>query len=352
MSEQILVAKKRVPILFVIISAVSLILIAVIVLLIVFFVEGSSEKKYAKKLQIADKYLNSLDYENAILTYKEAISIEQNKSEAHLDLAYVYYLYAEDCFEKDEYEEAEFLAKLGKEELDEIRDKELTVEEENKLKRIEKQLDKLESKIEKDFSKEQKTEKGEISEEPSEIVPSENSINRELFKEYFYQHYSNDDLVCFADVTDDGLDEMIVVWQSGIEEPIGYVYMIQNGTVNQIYERTMYIDWHEDRTFNWYLVTYNNHLCLGEDSCVIYQGLGYAGVSVYHFSNQGEIIYDTTVQCAVSTRNVGDPDYDPNYVSEEETKIYEEFMSKTEQIIGIWGTPIETSPLKVFEQDV
>ncbi len=72
-----------------VLAAAALILLAAVIL-IVLFASGSKEKQYEEQLQLAERYLDELDYDRAILAYKEAIKIDPERADAYLDLCDVY----------------------------------------------------------------------------------------------------------------------------------------------------------------------------------------------------------------------------------------------------------------------
>ena len=61
-----------------------------IVLFFVFVVSGSGAGKKNKQIELGEKYLNDLDYDNAILAYKEAIKLDPRNEKAYLGLADAY----------------------------------------------------------------------------------------------------------------------------------------------------------------------------------------------------------------------------------------------------------------------
>ncbi len=67
-----------------------LILLVLIGLLVYMFAFGSTEKKFNDQLELAERYLDELDYRKAIAAYKEAIEIDPNREEAYLGLAEAY----------------------------------------------------------------------------------------------------------------------------------------------------------------------------------------------------------------------------------------------------------------------
>ncbi|MCR4642609.1 MAG: tetratricopeptide repeat protein [Lachnospiraceae bacterium] len=70
----------------------ALILLAVLsaVILICLLLSGGKDRKYEKQLALAERYLDELDYDQAILAYRGAIRIDPKKAEAYLSLAEIY----------------------------------------------------------------------------------------------------------------------------------------------------------------------------------------------------------------------------------------------------------------------
>ena len=87
-SEPIAVKKKISPLPFVIIGIVTVVLLAVIITGIV--VMTSPARKYDKQLSLGQRYLDELDYEQAIAAYRAAIDIDPKNPEAYKALAEIY----------------------------------------------------------------------------------------------------------------------------------------------------------------------------------------------------------------------------------------------------------------------
>ena len=51
----------------------------------------SKEERYAEKLNLGDKYLKEMNYEDALANYQEAIKIDEKKREAYERMASVYH---------------------------------------------------------------------------------------------------------------------------------------------------------------------------------------------------------------------------------------------------------------------
>ena len=84
------VTRKKSPLPFIIIGVASLAVVAAIVLVIAFSRGGTASKKYSRQMEIAGKYMSDMDYENAVLAYNEAISIDPSRADAYLGLADAY----------------------------------------------------------------------------------------------------------------------------------------------------------------------------------------------------------------------------------------------------------------------
>ena len=78
------------------------------------FLHGASDGKVKKQLSLGEKYVNELDYDNAILTYEKALEIDPKCEEAYLALGNIYIELAQQSEEKGEYEEAEEYLEKGK----------------------------------------------------------------------------------------------------------------------------------------------------------------------------------------------------------------------------------------------
>lgn len=80
--------KKSVPIWAIVAGVVAI--IAVIGVAIAILAQGSPAKKYKEKIELAEKYLEEMQYEQAIAAYEEAIAIDPKNVTAYIELADVY----------------------------------------------------------------------------------------------------------------------------------------------------------------------------------------------------------------------------------------------------------------------
>ena len=70
------------------------------------FATGSDTRKVNKQIELGEKYLTELDYENAILCYKEAVKIDPKNEKAYLGLAEAYRIAINHFEEEKDYEKA------------------------------------------------------------------------------------------------------------------------------------------------------------------------------------------------------------------------------------------------------
>ena len=190
------------------------------------------------------------------------------------------------------------------------------------------------------------------------IVDNQSSNDSfEAYKAYFLDNYSLDDLVCLADVTNDGIDEMIIVTDGDIKgtnkfsiEIRGLVYSFINNKVSMIYEKNGSA-FHAGGFFEWYL-TQDGHLEDGIHS--MWQGKGEQRFEEYYFTNVGERVEVDSIVLSDKTSPVGengevtDEAYQ-DYVSKINKKVEQSFL-----IYSSWSSAtvlpqfIELDPRKIF----
>ncbi len=132
------------------------------------------------------------------------------------------------------------------------------------------------------------------TEEISERIYGKESENnsseiKEAYNRFFYENFSfYDDQVALADVTHDGVCDMVVIHKENEGQYSGYVYTIIEGKITEIYYKygeTV----HVGGFFNWFLVPREDGWNLGEESFAMWQGYGTVGFSEYYFTNGGEM---------------------------------------------------------------
>ena len=142
------IKKKKKWIVPVIIGVAAALLIGLIVGGIIYIKSVALPKKELKKqLDLGDKYLSDMDYDNAILAYREAISINPKNEKAYLGLGKTYEAMADEALDEGDVEKALDCLSDGikalkngygntgseeiKEELDRMKEKKKEVEEDN-----------------------------------------------------------------------------------------------------------------------------------------------------------------------------------------------------------------------------
>ncbi len=74
----------------IVVACLTILSVVIIVILVSFFVVGSSSRKLHQQLDLGDKYITELDYDNAIIAYEKAIEIDPDSEEAYIGLANAY----------------------------------------------------------------------------------------------------------------------------------------------------------------------------------------------------------------------------------------------------------------------
>lgn len=161
----------------------SLMLAAVVAITAVLMVSGSNSKEYQKHMELAQQYLDELQYEQAIAEYELAIGIEPKNMEAYQALAELY-------VEMDDYESAVTVLNRGLEQTDgeELADYLAEVQktwEERKDLESETQRQPIDSQEQEAAQASGPKEETEYSDDGSYKV-SEYDISGKLVKETFY----------------------------------------------------------------------------------------------------------------------------------------------------------------------
>ncbi len=115
-----------------IVAAVAVIAIALVVVLVVFVPKSAKAKKLEEQLNLGDKYLSELQYEQAVAAYLEAIEIDPKNVDAYLGLADAYI--AQGDYDKAIEVLEEAVDELDGDARDEVKDK---LKEVKKLKKQE-----------------------------------------------------------------------------------------------------------------------------------------------------------------------------------------------------------------------
>lgn len=142
-----------------------------------------------------------------------------------------------------------------------------------------------------------------------------------IYEAFFCENYLATDLVCLADVTHDGIDEMIVVHfcDEMNTEIDGYVYSIdENMQVKEIYSRVGSA-FHAGGFFNWYIRETESGFVLASEEGYWGTGIGSLSFHEYYLTSDGTL-------CEISSVSVSSLDY----TTEEE--IEDAFNEYSEQV--------------------
>ena len=198
---------------------------------------GFKNPLWQEQLDLGVRYLNEGNYAEAILYFSTAIEIDPNNPDAYVLRGDAYARLADEYTQMGDLETAwDYLQRARQ---DYITAEGLDARNDYDMDLRYQQVNELELRAE------------ETAKDPARL--------RELYRNYFYDFYSNEDKVCLADVTGDGLEEMMVVHFEEFNRVgyAGYVYSVIDGRVQMIYQ-----NWDVS---SWYLVDYGYGYALAEE---------------------------------------------------------------------------------------
>ncbi len=176
------IKKKKSPLPFIIIGVI---LILAIIAVIVFVVKSNPKDKYEKQLEIAERFLNDMDYEAAVAAYKAAIEIDPKKPDAIIGLTDAYIAWINDELDVWNTEIAEGRISAALSALDDA----------EKLGADEELIEEQKSRIEKLRPEEKDTEADDEeaeTEKEIEVEPEQPVSRLEEGKDYFYGIHGKD----------------------------------------------------------------------------------------------------------------------------------------------------------------
>lgn len=101
------IKKKKKWLLPVILGVAALVIIGAVIGVLIYFKSVAQPKKeYAIQLDLGEKYLTDMDYENAVLSYKAAIEIDPKNEKAYLGIAKAYNGWIDEAVAEGDYEQA------------------------------------------------------------------------------------------------------------------------------------------------------------------------------------------------------------------------------------------------------
>ncbi len=129
------------------------------------------------------------------------------------------------------------------------------------------------------------------------------SSDEKAYYDYFYSNYGNDDLVCFADVTHDGKDEMIVGDMTMYQQSL-IVFTIKNGQVKKIYETEAL----SNSRATFFLTTASGQCNFVEEFWAIWSGSGTAGAREFYLTDSGQEVEVKSVEQQFGDIGYGSPE--------------------------------------------
>lgn len=238
---------------------IALLLVAAV--LVCLILGGKTADPWQEQYDLGLRYLSEGNYAEAVLAFNAAIQIDPNRMDAYLGRARGY-------IALDNPEAA-------REDLDKVLDREPDNEEAKELV----------LQLEERFPPEIIPEHTQPQEDPAQVL--------QRYEEYFYANYGDGDLVCLADVTHDGMEDMIVIHFADPDgmQIFGYVYTLQAGEVREIYSK-MGSSTHAGGFFGWYLIPVPDsdfyNLC--EEGFGMWQGMGILSFREYLLDQEGNVI--------------------------------------------------------------
>lgn len=184
----------------------------------------------------------------------------------------------------------------------------------------------------------------------------------ELYKQFFFEHFSLKDLVCLADVTHDGIDEMIVTHiAEGYTQDVetenpscsAKIFSIINNQPTLIYEMDGGYS-HVEGFFDIYLIRDGDYFNIGDEIDQMWQGLGEVRFDEYYIGENGE----KKIVSSISTNDSAISHTPNGKISDEGfltyTKLLDQKISNSYLVFSNYSesdaTPmyIETDPKVVF----
>ena len=306
---------------------IGILLIIFIILAGVFFEFYGDEKiiSYEEQLAIANKYIETGNYEEAIIAFTKLIDVEPNRTDAYLGRAKAYlgsgeteenlqfalldyenvtkingiiaegYLGMADVYvRRGDYDKALEILKTG-------------LEKTNMNKDIEYAITTLYSKFE------------------------------NLLQEYYNRNYSENSIGFMADVTNDNISELIVVKNINAgtaEETIeGYVFAVNDMEITCL-ETKVGGPSHMSGFFSWYITKEDNQYYLVEESHQMWQGYGQLQTNIYNFDGSGNKNKKNVISVKSYDTPVSEIQFDEyiNNISSVIKNSYEIYSNATESV--------------------
>lgn len=186
--------KSRIAPAVIVVALFLLVIIGAGIIIITVFALPKSKAK--KQVDLGEKYLTDMDYENAVLAFREAIRIDPKNEEAYLGLAEAYLNSASGLIANGDAEGAARELKRGIKELEQGRDIADSKEIEDKIKEMDDKKAEIESddtdkKKDTENPNDDKKNEDKKNEEKSEKVKEEVQVNyEEIYRPVLQEHYN------------------------------------------------------------------------------------------------------------------------------------------------------------------
>ena len=239
--------------------------------------------RYEKAMERGHEFMLDEAFEEAIKAFWEAIKIDPKRPDAYKFRGDANMKAAEEALEKGDFEDAEDYLDDAEDDYD--RAEELGYDDRKELDDRLEELEILEERIDMhDVGPGGRPQDMDGGNDPA------GAVNRkQIYRDFFYTLFNDNNIVVLADVTGDGAEEMMVVH---LEDPdgfeiTGYVYTVVDGAVREIYtNRGSSV--HAGGFYGWYLVERDGGYCLGEESFGMWQGMGILSFTQYIPTGNGE----------------------------------------------------------------
>lgn len=308
----------------------ALIVAAAIAVCLILGLGGGNEDGWQEQYDLGIRFLSEGNYEAAVLAFGAAIQIDPNRTDAYLGRAQAYIALG--------------APEAAREDLDKVLDQDPNNEEALEI------LEQL------DLIPPEETTPGQIAPEQTESQEDPQQV-RQQYADYFWEHYTQDDMVCLADVTHDGMEDMIVVHFADPDrmQILGYVYTLREGTVTEIYSK-LGSSTHAGGFFGWYLIPVpgSEYYNLCEESFGMWQGMGILSFREYLLDEEGNEI--ETDYLYVDSSEEGSHD-ENGYITEAAYENYERALSDKQSLCyclyaamteGSGSQPMPMNPGEVF----
>ena len=165
-TDDINVKKKTTPILIILLLILLLCVVGVIVYLAVFSTEAVAKRQIRDKMELAERYLDELDYDRAIASYKEVLKIDPANADVLDEIKAAYLAWAKD---QDDPEEADGILAEAEEYFVELaeyaRSNDVSEEAERIVKRIRREREDKYSTAEREVVEDEETDEADIPDE-------------------------------------------------------------------------------------------------------------------------------------------------------------------------------------------